>query len=378
MVLLVLLACLVWRSSRPAEPIFEGVPLTQWLDHHVASSAAIPPYNSPGWKAADEALRQIGTNGIPILLERLRTRDYPSWMRTPLALARKFGWTERRSISASWWHEEAAYAFRLLGTNAAGAVPELIRIYEADISPSSRENAATALGHMGKHAQAALPVLIEDFHHTNHQTRWRAVTTVAHIGGNADLVVPALTKALHDPEVNVRWNALFGLDRFGGRARSAAPEAAKLLNDDAVIGSSPIKGQAETSLWRIAPEKVGHPLVIEDPTPMVSDGVTTQALKVDDRGTRRAIIQPGLHTPLVRQHWSSDPRPHLSLYRGRIDTEDQDVFLGHFEVLGLPDEDSLNVSTLFILAEGRLVLAARNNRDDQFLHIRRARDKELP
>ena len=56
---------LLWQASGPREPTYEGRTLSSWLDYHVPSSAAQPPYNSPGWHKAEEALRAIGTNGIP-------------------------------------------------------------------------------------------------------------------------------------------------------------------------------------------------------------------------------------------------------------------------------------------------------------------------
>ena len=58
-----LVGLIAWQASGPREPLFEGRRLTSWLDHHVASSGANPPYGSPGWKKADEALRRIGIVG---------------------------------------------------------------------------------------------------------------------------------------------------------------------------------------------------------------------------------------------------------------------------------------------------------------------------
>src|SRR6478736_3856380 len=68
---------LLWRACGPREPVFEGRALTSWLDHHVASSAASPPFGSPGWKKADEAIRRIGTNAIPTLLAMIRAKERP-------------------------------------------------------------------------------------------------------------------------------------------------------------------------------------------------------------------------------------------------------------------------------------------------------------
>ena len=186
--LTIAMGLLVWRASGPREPVFEGRTLTSWLDHHVASSAAIPPYNSPGWKKADEALRTIGSNGVPTLLKMIRAKDPPPVVLKVLQLAGRHRLTRVHYRYAFPRNEEAEYAFEVLGTNAVGAVPELIKIYEEDLSPSSQRCAALALGHIG-HAvrntrvhlpgpgvQEALPALIRRFTHTNSDVRFYAVS----------------------------------------------------------------------------------------------------------------------------------------------------------------------------------------------------------
>jgi hypothetical protein len=366
-----LVVSLLWRASGPSEPVFEGRPLTSWLDHHIASSAASPPYGSPGWKKADEAIRHIGTNAIPKLLEMIRAKDRPPLVLKLMDSVRRFGFPVMNYRYAMVRHEEAEHAFEMLGTNAVSAVPELIRIYQQNISASSQRCAALALGHIGRGAQPALPALIQRFTHTNSDTRFYAISAVMSIGGEPAVVVPALTSALKDPNVHVRWNALSGLIRFGGRARPAIPEILKMLDDPGMIGSDSITQQVQTALWRIAPEKVGKPLVVEEATPMITNGVTAQALKVTINGKRQSVIPPGRAVPAVVQFWNSDPRPRLTLYRGPSASEDADRFLGDFEVLDLPASDDLNVSTLFVVANGRIVLCARDNHRNVFLEIRR-------
>ncbi|MBI2929748.1 MAG: HEAT repeat domain-containing protein [Verrucomicrobia bacterium] len=362
---------LIWQASGPREPVFEDRTLTRWLDHHVASSAADPPYDSPGWKKADEALRHIGTNAIPTLLKMIRAKDPPPVVLRLLQFAARYRWTRINYRYAQPRQEEAEYAFRVLGTNAANAVPELIKIYEEAVPPSSQRSAALALGHIGRGAQAALPALFRNFTHTNGDVRFYAVSAVMHIGGEPGVVVPALTSALKDSNVNVRWNALAGLSNFGGRARSAVPDIVRMLNDPGMVGSDSITQQVETALWRIAPEKVGKPLVVEDATPMIANDTTIQALKLIFHGKRQTLIPPGRPVPAIAQYWNSDPRPRLTLYRGASASEDTDHFLGHFEVLGLPASDNLNVSTLCIVANEQIILCARDNHRDVFLEIRR-------
>jgi len=362
-------AFVFWRAAGAREPAFEGRSLTSWLDHHVASSAANPPYGSTGWQEADEAIRHIGTNGLPTLSEMIRARDRPPMVIRLADTLQRLGLPVRRYRYATDRQQEAEYAFEMLGTNAAAAVPELIRIYGQNISASSQMCAAMALGHIGSEARAALPALLRNFNHTNDDTRFYAVTAVMSIGGEPGVVIPALTAALKDAKVGVRWNALNGLGRFGGRARSAVPEILKMLDDPGMVGTDSIIPQVTVTLWHIAPEQVGRPLVIEDPTPMITNGVTAQALKAVFDGKRRAIIRPGRAVPILGQYWNSDPRPRLTLYRG--DLEANDHFLGDFEVLDVPASDSPNITTLFVLADGKLFLCARDPGRNQFLEARR-------
>ena len=144
-----------------------------------------------------------------------------------------------------------------------------------------------------------------------------------------------------------------------------------MLDDPAMVGNSGLTQQVETALWRIAPEKIGKSLVVEDATPMVNNGVTTQALKLIFQGKRQTLIPAGRSVPAIAQYWNSDPRPRLTLYRGAGASENSDHFLGHFQVLDLPESDNLNISTLCIVANGQIILNARDNHRDAFLQIRR-------
>ena len=104
---------------------------------------------------------------------------------------------------------------------------------------------------------------------------------------------------------------------------------------------------------------------------MIGDGLTTQALKLLFHGERKTLIPPGKRVPAVAQYWSSDPRPRLTLYRGADAPDGREHFLGQFEVMGLPALANLNVSTLCVIADGQIILCARDNSRERFLEIRR-------
>jgi hypothetical protein len=268
--------------------------------------------------------------------------------------------------------EEAEYVFQMLRTNGASAVPELIKIYERNVSASSQRCAALALGSIGRPAQAAVPVLLRDFTHTNQDVRYYAVTAVSNIGGDPEVVIPAMTAALKDSNLNVRWNALNGLQHFGSRSRVAVPELKKMLSDPGMLGTSSITQYVEVTLWRIAPESVGKPLVVEANTPLITNGVTAEAVKFLFYGKRDPLVREGRSVPCLSQFWSSDPRPKLTLYRGpSASTNGTEHFLGEFEVLDVEPVANVNISTLCIIADGNIILSARDNTRERFLEIRR-------
>src|SRR5207244_8129211 len=134
------------------------------------------------------ALRQIGANGIPTLLKMIAAKDPPPPIFKFLQRLRSRGWIKSKYRYALQRNEEAEYAFGVLGTNAAPAVPDLIRIYKANRSLSSQRCTALALGHIGPPASAAVPVLLKDFHHPSSDTRYYAVSATYGIGGDPGIV----------------------------------------------------------------------------------------------------------------------------------------------------------------------------------------------
>src|SRR5206468_5455404 len=133
----------------------------------------------------------------------------------------------------------------------------------------------------------AIPALLRNFTHANADVRFYAVSAVCYIGGEPGVILPALTGVLKDPKMETRWNAVVALGNFGTRARSIVPELLNALEDQA------IKEQVEIALWRIAPERVGKPLVVEDSTPIIGNGVTTEPLDIMFKGERHTVIRPG-------------------------------------------------------------------------------------
>jgi len=229
---------------------------------------------------------------------------------------------------------------------------------------------------MGPAAKGAIPVLLRDLTNGGYKVSESTVWAVAKIGGEPSVIVPALKVALKD-RFAVRWAAIDSLVTFGGDARSAVPEILAAFGD-LRLRDEQVKEHVETSLWRIAPEKIGKPLVVEESTPMVAHGVTTEALDVLYNGERRTLIRPGTPVPCVGEFWHREPRAPLKLYRGTSQTTATDHFLGQFEVVGIPSPPTnVDVQVVCVIADQQIVLCARDHTRKLFLEVRRLKDEAI-
>lgn len=361
----------VSKATRQSEPVYEGKPLSRWLEGHLPYTSANPPLNSPGWKKADEALRRTGTNAIPTLLQMIRAKDLPKPVLKLLDLVSKQRLVVIRYGDAFHRNDEAEYAFQILGTNAACAVPALIKIYQDNVSPNSQRCAAMALGHIGPAATAAVPVLLASFVHTNADVRFYAVSALIHIGGDPNIVVPVLKTLLKDPKTEVRFNAVAALQSFGTHARAAIPELLEARSDQ----DQGVRDNVDDLLWRLVPEKVAKPLVVEESTPMVVGGMTSEALSQRGWGYGPdeklfTLIPRG--KPVRNAVYQSEGDQPLYLYRGVTQTTAKDHFLGHFEAVPWPTPPTnINIEVAYIVDNERILLCARDHERKQFVELRR-------
>ena len=65
-----LLGGMVWMLSAPTEPVYQGKPLTAWLNEYNGFSGDTN-------QAAYVAFREMGTNAIPALLRVIQSYDSP-------------------------------------------------------------------------------------------------------------------------------------------------------------------------------------------------------------------------------------------------------------------------------------------------------------
>jgi hypothetical protein len=227
-VLLVALSgVIVWQVLRSHEPVYQGKPLSVWLQRYISGGSIIDVRQE---QEADEAIRQIGTNAIPTLLHMLRARDSRLKLEL-LGLAYRQSFIRVRILPAYFTTRQAAAAFHALGASASNAVPILIQTYREEIGPDSQCGCAEALGWIGPAASEAIPDLVSATTNSNIILRWVAVAALGHIHAKPGLVVPVLIKSLRDSNFRVRRHAASSLAAFGSEAIPAIPGLIQSLED---------------------------------------------------------------------------------------------------------------------------------------------------
>ncbi len=171
-------ALLVRWFSHPSEPYASGRSFTYWF-----RGLAILPQDP----AADQAIRDMGTNCLPCLLTHLsrpptnsptsvqkRVADLVEnkvpWLRRPLL------WDRWRPLTWDEWERACGRAFWLLGPVADQAIPELERLLE---DPVAGGKAAWVLANRGTNAW---PSLLRALAHRSPAARIHALLGLPELG----------------------------------------------------------------------------------------------------------------------------------------------------------------------------------------------------
>jgi hypothetical protein len=217
-------------SEKP-EPRSEGKTLSEWL--------AI--YRRSGFpREAEPAVRAMGTNALPLLVEWTRY-ELPPWRQTLLNLATRpvegkplsegktvYGksWIEGKSLSRA---ENAQLGFAILNTNATSSIPELEALMKDKRRPVVGLRAIYALSEIGCPAIPALTNALADPNQSSRVTIIEALYAIErHIPSFRDgcrgACLPALTRALNDANTEVRRQAKITLNNLDPQTNTSAPK----------------------------------------------------------------------------------------------------------------------------------------------------------
>jgi ribosomal protein L7/L12 len=251
LIVVALVGTCVWLGTWSSEPQYQGRRVSAWVRDLQGKSAA-------DREKAEAALRQIGTNALPVLRRQLHLQDSA----LKLALVR-FVWRQDRVrlrvMLARGWNVRAALACGILGPGAQPLIPDLLELSKRDFvgfevavsalsqigeaaipqlkvalthrNASVRQAAARALGAIGPKARDAVPTLIQSLHDADSQVRLNASAALGAIGVGSPEVVGALAAALGDSNSDVRDNVVDALGQLGLQAKAAVPALLKMLSD---------------------------------------------------------------------------------------------------------------------------------------------------
>jgi len=196
-----------WRVGlfHPPEPVYGGRRLSEWIESYRVVGLGFFMVTNSRSVETDEAIRHLGTNAVPYLLDWLRY-ERPSWKRSlersvrPTVEQLKPSWelTDHKEARAA----RAMYALIALGPRAEGAIGELVSLLNDPQASTGAARAANILPHLGT---AGLPPVLAVL--TNQQANADLRNFVAAESQSVQTdraSIPALQQLLQDPDQGMR------------------------------------------------------------------------------------------------------------------------------------------------------------------------------
>jgi hypothetical protein len=180
-----------------------------------------------------KAVRELGTNCIPLLLRWLRKneRDYVA----PGYVLTMNEWVGKQKVVKVRFPTEhapsrtgvALRVFRELGPCGKAGIPGLIGVLENEES----EVAANAFLLLSEMQPESTEALVERLSHREPRARATAIRTLGAFGSSAWGTIPLIRRALSDADPNVRAAAVDALVELGVDPKVDAPVFRRMLNE---------------------------------------------------------------------------------------------------------------------------------------------------
>ncbi len=225
-------------ALRAAEPSFQGKTVGDWL-----------VLLNKGDDSAEAAIRQLGTNCLPTLLDMLGATEA-----TRKKVASRSGSSELKSltsrgvISSGDLQDMAMQGFRVLGTNAEPAVPKLAKLLHGEETAESAGQVLLGTGpkglsvltnamndgalthvmiqvfanYKGSETEMVTSLLLRAVKDPNPAVQGNAADALA--GRNPEVAVPVLIELLGNPDPYPKLRAVITLARYGPAAKRAIPK----------------------------------------------------------------------------------------------------------------------------------------------------------
>ena len=235
------------KEVRDHSTSYHGRSLEQWL---VDLDDQKP---GPAFDRAEEAVRYIGKNGVPIIVAKLKAKG-PVDHRVIIACYELGPYAEPaipeliRLLNRGY---ARGYIAAALGRIGVDAIPPLITSL-TNRNIEVRAEAASALGGFRNddpRVLAAIPALVRCLGDDSAFVRAMAGRSLGNIRRQETTVVPALMKCLEDTDRQVQWAACLALGDFGTNAAPAVPVLLSKFN----ASTRDVHAAAALALIRIEP-----------------------------------------------------------------------------------------------------------------------------
>jgi hypothetical protein len=167
LVSLLVLAGLIFWFTHSNEPTYQGKTLTYWLTEY---NDARLQADAAEIANSTNAIKAIGTNGIPALLKLLQARDIKGSQQIE-SFVQRLGWTTFQITHARQKWDLADQGFFFLGKDAGSAAPMLADLLKKS-PPEPALNILSSFANVHPPKEIALPVLTQQLTNTNGDLRW--------------------------------------------------------------------------------------------------------------------------------------------------------------------------------------------------------------
>jgi len=215
---------------QPAEPEYAGKRVSYWLKEYCRSGQRMA-WDASRHEEAGAALRQIGTNAVPYLLdEAFDTRPSSGGRKDLCRLLNRLprSWGLPIFVDPETMSSEGAEALKEIKPPASQLLP-LLEQHLKSTDRMERRTAVYLLGCTGDGAAQAVPWLCSALKRPDYWERVMAAQSLGWIGPNARAAVPALIEVLQSPPdtnrppVHPASSAAVALGAIGSAAAPALP-----------------------------------------------------------------------------------------------------------------------------------------------------------
>jgi len=210
----------------------------------------------PANDRAIAAVRQIGTNGLPVIISMLSSNDPRHAILACFELGPKAKPVIPTLIKLLNDGYTRGYIGAALDRIGSDSITPLIASL-TNRNASVRTEIVVALGNMPAYSEKSemlisngIPVLIASLQDESPYVRALAARSLGLLGEREEIVIPELIKSLTDTNAEVQWCVCLAIGEFGERARLAIPSLQAALRD----GDPDVRGTAAIALVQIEPD----------------------------------------------------------------------------------------------------------------------------